>query len=182
MSDWPYSPSFPDGYGHITPLGFESIGAATGNLAIPASATWLNSTCAVFVPFRISRSIQLSQGFVFNGATATGAWCVGVYDSNGTLICSTGSTTQTTISVVSSAVIYTATVSSPTIGPGLFYLGMSANSSTATYWSAALNVQFCKVIGLATMQAAFPLPATATFATISSGIIPYCGVTVRSIV
>ena len=182
MADWPFGPVLPDGNGTISPFGTESLGSV-GSVGAGASATWLNANLAIFIPFRISRTIIPTYGFVLNGSAVAGNWQVGVYDTNGMLICATVSSAQTTVSSISSAVLFTATVSSPSIGPGVFYMAISLTNSTGTIYKAATpGATMMRIMGCAHMQTAAPLPATATFATISSGFFPYFGITVRSFV
>jgi hypothetical protein len=179
--DWPTKRDFANGWPHITPLGIESIGAGTGNLGTPAAATWRNANLAIYVPFRINTTIVLSYGFVYNGAAVAGGFDIGVYAENGSKICSTGSTTQTTVSSVTSAPLLLATASSPIIGPGNYYMAISASNSTAQYYRMALGIQPSKTTGMAT-QVVFPLPATATFATISTAYVPCFGISSRSFI
>ena len=176
MADWPNELLFPDDTPHISPTDQCSIGAVTGNLVEPISQTWLNANFAVYVPFRLNKSVSIITAFVINGAVASSGVCVGIYDADGVRLLTTGSTNASTVST-----LQTITTAATMIGPGLFYMGLSCLTSTQTIFSTASpNVQALRALGLATQQTAFPLPSTATFATISSSVVPAFGFTCRS--
>ena len=175
--DWPYSISFPNDCPHVTPLDQCSIGTITGTLGVAASGTWLNANLAIYVPFRLSRSMVVTNMFAFNGATALGSTDLGIYSCDGVRLVHTGSTGQITINSIT-----TVNVTSTIIGPGLFYMAMSQSLSTSTYFRSALTAQFSKVVGVATQQTAHPLPTVAVFGTVSGAYIPMFGLTCRSFV
>ena len=170
----------------IHPWSLEAIGPdvlccnnmCLGNIA---SATWPLANLAIFIPFTLMSQITVLEMFTMNGATSSSGFDVGVYTSDGTLIVSTASTTQSTTTSVQVCSVSTKLITS--FGPGNFYMAMSVNSASATYYrvgpSAAI---FSSMFGMATMTAAFPLPTTATLASISTAFIPVIGLSQRSVV
>lgn len=151
--------------------GQASLGPMIGSLGNSASATWPTADKALFIPFRVAQPLDVVQFFLFNGATVSGNFDVGIYDIAGTKIVSKGSTAQSGANA-----LQIADTTNVRIGPGLFYLAIVFNNTTATirrFAPAALTTDMCKMIGMAQMDSAFPLPDTATFATVSQAFIPY---------
>lgn len=74
---------------------------------------------------------------VANGSNLTGTIDVGLYDSNGNLLFSLGSTARAS----ASAVQYIA-ATDRSFPPGKYYLGMVASSTTGTYSALAFANQY----------------------------------------
>jgi hypothetical protein len=166
----------PCGLVTISPYSLGSIGAVTGNLSsAPASGTWDSANRAVFVPFRVSRPIYVVNMFVFNGLVVSGNLDIGIYTSDGTRLVSIGSTAQ-----AGTSAIQTLDITDTLLGPGLFYMALVFNNTTARVFQQTV-VPSGIVCGMAIMNAAFPLPATATFSQ-SYNYLPVFGLTTRSVV
>lgn len=149
-----------------------------GNLSLNtyASSTWPSASKALFIPFWISKPITFSTMFWVNGATTSGNVDVGVYSVDGTKIVSKGSTAQSGASALQSV-----SVTSTTLGAGMYYLAMAADNTTATYYRTIAGQSLrTKFTGMAEMSSAFALPATATFATVAADYIPMVGLSTRS--
>ncbi len=143
-----------------------------------ASAAWsgIAANTAVFIPFSVAKRITFTTLFIVNGATVSGNVDVGIYDSNGTLIVSKGSTAQAGASALQKF-----TVTSTTIGPGVYYLAVVFDNTTGTIYKTIIGQALrTKLTGMAQMASAFPLPATVTFATIGQDFVPMVGLSVRS--
>ena len=132
----------------------------------PSSALWPAANLAIFHPIRLAVPVTVTKFWLINGATAAGNVDIGIYDLNGYRIASTGSTAQGTVSVLQSI-----DVTDFTIGPGGFYLAMALDNGTATSLSNSMTAIQTRELGLAEMAAAFPLPATATLAVVSTAAI-----------
>ena len=177
MSEFPKSFNFADPMAVVCTHGSQSIGEGSFGMAVGAGA-YPVANLAIFTPFRISRPVTFSTMFAYNGATVSGNIDVGVYSADGTKIVSSGSVAQ-----AGASSIQTFTVSATELDAGLFYFAISMDNTTATVNRHAPTVPaVVSFLGVAQMAAAFPLPATATFANASSGIAPLVGLTIRSFV
>ena len=169
MNQWPASPSilFPGNL--ISPLTRESIGSHI--VSAPASAAWPLANLAIFIPFRLEKTVLCEQLFLYNGATASGNVDVGVYDHTGRLIASSGSTAQSGTNVPQLF-----NVTDFLLGPGLFYIAVAFNGTTGTCfrWAPA-SQHIGKALGLAELTSAFALPATVTLATYTRTFVPMAG-------
>ncbi len=169
----------PDGLVHITPFSLCSCGNVTGGSATyPALySSALGANRARFVPFRLSSNFVVANAFMFNGSAVAGNIDIGVYDAAGTKLGSTGSTAQSGTDQIQTIAL------SLVLSPGLFYLAMMNDNATCTChisnWAVAAYV---KMYGTAIQDVAFPLPATATFATNPGSSLLLFGITGRSVV
>jgi len=176
--DFPRDLVLPDGLVTISPYHQCSVGATIGSMGGPYSSTWASASRAIFVPFRIPRSILVLNMWTYNGAAVGNNLDIGIYSKDGTRLVSSGSTAQAGINV-----IQTLDITDTLIGPGLFYMALSFDGTVSTVFrSLPGNIVFPRILGMVSMNNAFPLPASAVFATLASSTIPVFGLTVRSIV
>lgn len=178
MSDFPETPVFPFGNVMVSTFGWESLGCMPIIGGGVSSNTWPTANKAIYVPFR------LSAPFTFNSistplGTSSGNLDLGVYAADGTRITSKGSTAAV-------ANVNTLSVSSTTIGPGLFYLAMAADNTTLAVYGYKLTATaatgLIRAVGVCEQTTAFALPSTATFAAFTGTLIPIIGITNRSVV
>ena len=101
---------------------------------------------------------------------------LGIYTADGSRIYSTGSTAQSGASA--------AQFVSPTkvilLSPGRYYLALACDSVTANRGGQAATTTTAvagRLAGILQQASALPLPATATFAAMSSAFTPYFGIT-----
>ncbi len=179
MPKFPNKLVLPTGLITISPYSLESTGAGSGSWGAPASAVWASASRAIYIPFRISKPIAVVNLYCFNGAVVNGNIDLGIYDVAGTRIVSTGSTAQAVINSLQ-AVAITSTV----IGPGMFYMAIALDGTVGTIFTsrAVGAIPHRIAMGMAQQAAAFPLPATATFATITDNSLPVAGLSRRSVV
>jgi len=176
MSDFPYNLVIPDGLVTIDPNSMCSLGYASYTGAA-VSVAWQSANRAIYIPFRISRSILVLNMYTFNGAVVNGNLDIGIYDKHGTRIVSSGSTAQAGVSS-----IQTLNITDTVIGPGLFYMALALSTNgTILFQNTGATGMFMKAMGLAQQANAFPLPANATFATYTDYLWHF-GLTARSIV
>jgi len=176
MAEFPKQFAFPDPLVHVNNYNANSIGGPLSSQAY-SPGLWPSANRALFVPFRISRPFIISTLYWVNGNAVSGNIDIGIYSSDGTKIISKGSTAQATTNVLQSV-----SVTSTEIGAGLFYIGIAVDNTSASLSSISTNSNLLKIIGCAQMASAFTLPATATFATVSSSYLPMVGATGRSVV
>ena len=153
----------------ISCIGIYGMGQRLFN-ASPVSTAWPLGNLSLFIPFRIGCPVVVVNLGVQNGTTVSGNIDVGIYSVDGVRLVSSGSTAQAGTS--NTQVFNTADI---LIGPGVFYFGLALDNTTGTTRVfATYNVAFGQCIGMAEMTSAFPLPATATFASYTRNYVPMC--------
>ena len=131
----------------------------------PASATYPTANLAIFYPVRVTRSFTAAQLFVLNGATASGNIDVGIYDSSGTRLVSSGSTAQSGTSAVQAF-----NIADTLLAAGWYYLAVAMDNTTGTLLRSTVNhFTAAASVGVGQQSSAFPLPATATIVRAASG-------------
>lgn len=158
----------------------ESVGIdiLTSALAAPAVAAVPSANVAMFVPVIIPVHVTVSQMLLSIGLQS-GNFDVGIYDDQGNKIYSKGSTAVSTLtSNATSAVAITSTM----LKPGIYYLALSCDNTSATWMRVTANVNgIMGAMGLL-QQAAFLLQSPATFAKYAQPYVPYIGLTGRTLV
>jgi len=168
----------------IQTFGDESVGYTVGdplNQAGLGSNAWTTANLAVYFPFQVFMPFLVQKVFWANGATVSGNVDVGVYNTDGVLLLNAGSTAQATINVAQSVALGTPYL----LTPDLYYFGVAASSATATFVGSGVGTpDFMQHFGMGQQSAAPPLPATWTFASASTStlIVPYAGVTNRTLI
>lgn len=138
----------------------------------PSSGAWPTANKAIFVPFVINTNCTVKKMFVVNGATASGNLDIGIYNEDGTKLVSSGSTAQSGTNG-----LQVIDVTDTPLSPGAYYMALAMNGITGTMfkYTAGTGAQMSQ-LGVYQQTTAFPLPATATFATgSSSDRIPMLG-------
>lgn len=154
---------------------FSSLGLGPGVAPTTISAGgWPSANRAYFTPFRVPCPMTVYKMGCATGTGTTGNFDLGIYDAFGNQIVSTGSTAKTTAS--SERIV---DVTDTLLLPGLYYLAMATDGVT-NYFALGCNLAHAKLAGIRSMESAFALPATATFATAASGWIPFLSALMRS--
>jgi hypothetical protein len=168
----------------ITPWSVESTGILINSIAgtkliATTSTTWPSTNLALFFPFFLSKTIKVLNLFWVDGSANSGNVDVGIYTADGTKLVSTGSQVQGINGIQSVSV-------SLELGPGLFYLAIAMDNTTGALQAGTTggvgNLESASIFGAAQMASAFPLPATATLATVGQDYIPVFGLSTRSVV
>jgi hypothetical protein len=174
MTDWSQllqaSPTHIHTYARFAAFG---RGRSGPNTAAPAAATWVANT-AVYIPFRITFPYLVQRMFWINGptVTTTNVDC-GVYNVDGSLLCSTGSVAMGT----ASALQYQAPTVVTLLLPGRYYLAWTCSNTTTRAFATTLAVADGQMIGIQQQATALPLPASMTPAAYSLGFVQFCGIT-----
>lgn len=140
-----------------------------------ASTTYPTANLAIYIPFVIDEPLTVQRLFWANGTVASGNVDIGVYSVDGTRLVSSGSTAQSGPNAHQSV-----DVTDTLLGRGVYYIGVSMDNTTGTLFRRNAAANDNKIVGCAQEASAFPLPATATFATITTGFFPLVGVLFRS--
>jgi hypothetical protein len=150
--------------------------ASHGN-STTSSRTWGVANSAVYIPFINPATAVIKKLFHGNAAVVSGNIDVGIYDEDGNRLVSAGSTAQAGTSTIQAF-----DVTDITIPPGRYYIAVAFDNTTGTSQSWLMQTTM-PGWGLAYQTAAFPLPATATFAALAaSAIIPTAGLSLRDFV
>ena len=137
-----------------------------------ADTAWPASNRAIFVPIRIVEPTVAINIGVGNGVTVSGNFDVGIFTLDGVRIISSGSTAQS-----GAYAFQVVDIADTLLGSGVYYLAVAFDNTTATPIRTTLaQLAMCKMIGIAEMSSAFPLPATATLATATSSYIPWLAI------
>lgn len=164
MADFPEVPPLGDLHTFAISSMSECGLAGTWTATSPANIAWPAANRAIFVPMRLPVPATVYKMATGSGTLTAGNFDLGIYDTNGNLIISTGATAKTTAS--SERIV---DVTDTRLMPGMYYLAMSADGTdNYTGWAFGSNTAFGKLVGLREMESAYVLPATATLATYTS--------------
>jgi len=152
-----------------------AIGAVTGGSS-PGSAAFPAANDAIFVPFVIQSATPIKRLFSANGTVASGNIDVGIYSEDGARIVSAGSTAQ-----AGTTDLQFFDIADLILGPGRYYMAVALDNGTGTLQRANIIVARLQCLGLAKQASAFPLPATATFATVTAAYLPVVGAEIKEL-
>lgn len=143
-----------------------------------ASGTWPVANAALYFPLRLERTFIVANIFWVNGATVLNTYHfdAGLYTPGGVRLASTGSTAQGTATSVQSVAL------AVTLPPGLYYLALACDTTSATVHRLAHSISSNRASGALYQASAFVLPASATFATYAANYTPVIGISSRSVV
>lgn len=178
MGDWPQPTLVAPDAATIHTGALEAATAGFGEFSVVnfAAAAWPAANLAIYVPFVLDRQAVAAQMFWENGAVA-GTTDVGIYDEQGTRLVSLGATTN-------AGTVQLGNIADTTLPPGVYYMaGLASTATTQTYWSGAIGVPMLRAAGVRSQAVgAAALPATATFAAMANGYLPFVGVAFQSVV
>lgn len=165
-----------------TSLGINMFSPESAGLALrplsgtqPASATYPVANLAILIIFRIYERVDLVKAMVYNGATASGHWDVGVYDSSGARLGSTGTQVQTGTSQTQEAAL------ALSLAPGTYYKAISCDATTLTFMSTTVVAVAASLQGMSQAATAFVLPTNPTLAAFAQTVVPVFGLMRRSL-
>jgi hypothetical protein len=141
-----------------------------------ASATWHSANRATFIPFRIPRATIVKELFYITGSASSGNIDMGIYTSDFTRIVSSGSTAQG----ASAQTVYILDITDTLLERGTYYLAVAMDNTTGTMMRQNTSAAGGARLGMATMNTAFPLPATVTAVTPATGYMPMIGLTTEA--
>jgi hypothetical protein len=174
---FPHTVTVPPVYLHPrswSALGHEFGGALTGPQI--ASAAWPTANLAICYPFSITDPWLVKRLWALNGSTASGNFDIAIYSRNGTRIVGSGSTAQ-----VGTNQMQYVDVADTILSPGRYYLALVRDNTSATNHRHTFSTAWIgPTMGLRSMAAAFPLPATITLAETSLTYLPMCGATAKA--
>jgi len=156
---------------HILLTGSSLLGNAY--TAFPQTGgAWPTAGLAIYMPAAIPWRALLRKVVIYNGNAVSGNFDVGIYDTGGTRLWSSGATAQSGTSQEQVIDV------SPDLllSPGMHYVGLVSDNTTGKFFRLGLSGLVCVLLGQYTQAAAYPLPATATFAyDYSTSFVPFVG-------
>lgn len=133
---------------HVTTLDDNNVSDMLllgGTTGYAASTAWPSNNLALYVPIYPVSYFTVARFLVANGSNATGNVDVGLYDENGSLLLSTGSTARSGTQVAQYI-----NVTNRTFPAGRYYLALVGSSTTGTYgvWASFTSAIVARCAGL----------------------------------
>lgn len=164
----------------ISPLSYQALGTqlwTMGQTAL-ANVSYGAANLMVLYPFWVPEPTTFTKAFFETSTTVAGAVDVGLYDSSGNLLVSSGSVT-----VVSpgGSMNQTIDITDTTVARGTYYAGMTCNTSggTMVFFGVTPAAAILQGIGCVQMASAtIPLSSSAnpaTFAAYAQAYLPFFG-------
>lgn len=150
----------------------QSLGTVLNGMGLGLGAIgWSSANKAIYIPFQVSEIFIVDNMYTINGGTVSGNIDVGIYEHGGTRLVSSGSTAQAGASSIQEF-----NVTNTTLNPGLYYFAVAVSNTTATLEMWTPTAAISRSLGVMEETSAFPLPSTATFASISgTSRFPFVG-------
>lgn len=149
------------------------------NSVSPASNNYPAANVSLFLPFGVAEPITVVKLWVANGTAVAGNIDLGIFNPDGTMVVGKGSTAQATTNDIQELDI-TDTV----LQRGRYYLGITSNTSGATQKMQSFTFGAAgalSAMGVLQINAGPPL-ASGTFLTCTQLVVPYFGLTARTLV
>jgi hypothetical protein len=128
-----------------------------GGVDSALNRNWLDgANQAFYFPFALPTVIKVTKLWHVNGTTPAGNLDLGIYGSSFRRIISTGAVAQSGADVIQSF-----DIDDIAIGPGWFWMGISASSAVSQSWGVTPNDRFVRAMGCKAQSSAHPLPALA---------------------
>jgi hypothetical protein len=151
------------------------MSAAILVLSSAAAAAWPTANMAIYVPFKLAMPMMASQLFCTCGASPSGNIDIGIYSVTGVRLTSLGGVAQV-------ATIQVGDITDLLLNPGHYFLALVLDNATGQIVRLAPTPGFCSFLGMYVQTSAYPLPATATFASASALVfIPVVGLTSKAV-
>ena len=135
----------------------------------PGSQAWPTANKAIYIPFRVFDNFTAKRIVIYNHATINGNVCVAIYNSSSSRLVTSGS-----VAHAGANADQVFDITDTALVPALYYMGIAFDNNTATIAAvsaAAVSMKQHK-FGVREEAAAFPLPATATFADTTLDMLP----------
>lgn len=177
MSDWP------NALGGLHASSGRAVYSTQSQLlgssrAQTASVAWPSANLAIFVPILIGEYCIAYKLVVGAGSTSAGNFDAGIYDSSGNRLVSIGATAK------GSATEHVLNITDTVLGPGLYYLAMSADgtnnySMVNPSGTSPIPLQKARLYGTLEAATSYTLPATASMVARTTAPIPLIAMLTR---
>jgi hypothetical protein len=173
------------GGAHPTAIGTlseESVGVSLAACAaIAPVSNAVNADRIHYIPIVVRKAVTVVECWAFNGATAAGSASMSVYDAAGARLVA-----EVTQAQAGTNTVQAFNIADTSVGPGLIYVAWKNNNASGTIVTIAHTGpnagQLSRFSGVLEQDyATAGLPATATFATWTWGVIPIIGISTRAL-
>lgn len=132
-----------------------------------STQVWPTANLAIYVPLRVTHPIVARKLVWVTGNAVSGNYDIGLYDATGKRLVSSGS-----IAVSGTDTLILFDMADLQLEQQIVYLAFALSSATCRYYGHLLttDTQEMRIAGLMQEASAVPLPATATFATLSGNV------------
>lgn len=138
-----------------------------------ASIAWPAANRMVTIPFVVEEQFTISEARIFNGATVSGNLDVGVYDSAGRRIVSSGGTAQLGVNTAQVVVM-----PGVRLAPGYYAMALVLDNAVGTVLMRNLvNLSVLSVMGIFATNTSYPLPVASLGNAAWTEYIPLFGFT-----
>jgi hypothetical protein len=144
MSDFPavgsalYAPPIYSTWSLCCPA-YEATAAVSSAMA---SGTWPFASRAYYMSILVPQPVIAYELLWYNGTVANGTVDAGIFDSNLTLLVSSGPQTQ-----AGTSTIQTHNIADTALKPGLYFLGHAHSNTTGTIFKTALSAHVARLSG-----------------------------------
>lgn len=147
-------------------LAFRVGGGVLGG-AIVASQAFATGSFAVYQPVEIFEPVTIFKMATTNGATVAGNIDLGIYNSSGVKLVSSGSVIHS-----GTAGIQVVDIADTELLPGLYYMALAFSNITGTFAVFSEDAGIIRSSGVFQQGNAFPLPDIASFSAYNVAFVP----------
>lgn len=159
----------------VSTWGMESASWPAVQLTTLASTAWPLANLAIYVPLFVNETCTVYEAGVGTGATAGGNYDIGLYDTAGNLLVSSGTQGR------SASTWEVAPLTDTELQPGWYYAAMSADGTNNYSGTTTFTAGTCEALGICEQTSAFVLPSTATLTRTTRAFVPSISFAVRSV-
>lgn len=141
-------------------------------ITAPGSQTHPTANKAFYQPIYMPESCTMTH-FTYYGDGASGNVCMALYDQAGVRLVTTGS-----VAHAGGTQVKRIAASYSLVSRGTYYIGFSMDNAAGANFAYGPSIQVLRLAGCFVQTAAFPLPATATFAVIDATYMPLAGIAI----
>lgn len=142
---------------------------------VPSSNAWPAANVALFVPFSVVQPVTVLEGWAACGSTGGGNFDIGIYDTAGNRLTSSGATARTATTTVNT----TGMTNLDLFPDTWYYMAMSADG-TNNYIAGIIGAGFYEAMGVCEATSAYTLPNPATLARTTRAYLPLFGLNLQS--
>ena len=143
-----------------------------------STGVWPSANLAIYVPIAVPSRVVVRKLWFGSFTTGTGNVDMALYDAAGVAV-----VTATNAAKVAAQQEQVFDVTDTTVGPGLYYIGLSSDSATDTFYRVVHLAPLPAAYGVLTEASAYPLPSTATWTVDNTlAVVPVMGMLLEATV
>jgi len=172
-----YSPPVVDGDQTLTTIAaMDMLGSAFTYGVPPSSVAYPLANLALYVPFSVSETVTVYEGWVVTATLAAGNFDIGVYSAAGSRLTSSGATAKP-----ASDVANTTTMTNLVLNPNTRYYMAFAADGTNNYMAHNAVAGLCEAMGMLESTTSYVLPSSPTLSRTSRAYIPHFGLNLYTV-